>query len=229
MSENKPLRERLENLSKTAGKIHRRMSPLDFQRDRQIKKSAHREGFKFVGTGVESVVVQYPRNKDKLLALGLEQSEASMQKRLFYLNRLMRVLFPHNFTKLFFVSGKPDRSRVVGKQTKNNLTIQARERIKSSHSDWAIHDFYKSVLLPIQSGKLGVEFYNLDANADNLIIGLDGGQYLVDPINPEHVRRINVEKLEAYMRENKYSESDIDMALRSARRFIALSEAEAKK
>ena len=190
-----------------------------------LKKAGH-----ILGGGGQHLVMSNPDNPDKeVLAFVYNESLTEEHaKQIYYSQKIMNTLFPHNFPKIYAVtagsildeSGEKIpveiRQKVVGKEPKDitelyqtNINKTLKNQIPIKYPFSKVFDFYE---------EMGLENYNGD-HRGNYINADDGGQYFVDILfedNKDLLSLLNLDpnKLQIYLLKNNYSQLDQKRILR---------------
>ena len=172
------------------------------------------QDFDFVSKGGwESVLVTRKGQPEEVIAINYHNIRPEDQKKIFYNQRVFSTIFPHNFPKFY--------SAFVGNIQQERLGGTIRQRIweTSGKPPKIIYPFSKveAVLKNVGSE---VDF---ETTADNLLIGADGGEYFVDTIRPDDVKKLNPEGLLRYMSANNYPDLDQHLVSQAAKRIEELS------
>lgn len=177
-----------------------------------------------IGSGSESIVFERPNDTTKVEAINFYHIESPIEaKRIFYRHRLFNTLFPHNFPKIYASQG--------WNSVKNNITGTVREKIEEGsvfdhdYSFGKVQQFVKQLDLPIAFDTLGA----------NIRVGVDGGQYYLDKIEgykpifkqwDPPTKDWDKQAVEAYLKANKYTPDQIEIAMKSIDRIEKLDKDE---
>lgn len=205
-----------------AAKLYRE-SPL-WPSTSQVKRLVKDTGLTYVGHGQECVVTESENHPNFVVAihcLGLTASEAKLT---YHSQRIMTLLFPHNFPHFIAVFGKhPEKE-----WSSSSFSYRQEVRGENSGGDGyagldksSVYPF-KNVIRTIEELDLPVEF---DRYKNNFKLGPDGGVYYLDTsfifwsdYEEEQTRRIL-----RYMEENQYSKLDVKAVEQSIERIIILT------
>lgn len=137
--------------------------------DLPIAEVCRDEGVKLYGSGDDNFVVEHPGSSEKVIAYTDRESNKDMlgvkpykAHELYYIHDIMKTLFPHNFPKVYAVSGGEQPGTVKEKITQD---------------DQEIHFPLSEVMEVIKTCKLPVDF---DAGKENNTMKSQGGEYYVD-------------------------------------------------
>lgn len=194
-------------------------SPRGFIEWGKLRKLVEDYNEEYVGHGAEAVVVRDRGNPDssKLLAFYYKDATAERAKMIFYLQRVLSTLFPHNFPHFYASFGKDSRSQGEG------ISGNIRQEV-----DYLPHDPFTEIIsarYPFSQvdkslDKLGIKI-SFDRIA-NFVQGIDGGEYYVDTVANSNIRDWSLDKILDYMRKNNYSNEDIDIVRRSIKRLKSI-------
>jgi hypothetical protein len=171
-----------------------------------------------VGSGEISFVLPGSdvKGKETVFAYSYADENPLRMKEIFYAQRIYSTLFPHNFPHFYAAFGKTRQAKIENR-IPDNISGTIRQRIfpadmktntdSSTSVDAGIkypfshvRDVCESIGLPL----------DIEDSSHNLMHGADGGEYYVDTANPRFdVHKIDIEKVDAYMRDNQFSEQDI--------------------
>ncbi len=181
----------------------------------EVKKLAEEYDQEVVGDGGECVVIPLEDNeRDIVAAFTYKEMSSITAKNIFYSQRILSTLFPHNFPHFYAAFGR--------KKDKKNITGTIRERIRNNKKREIKYSFRE---IEEKLAEIGLHFDFDSTKNDNFIIGEDGGEYYVDVSLPfmYYLKNLKMEGLVSYMQENGYSETDISIVTTSIKRLITLA------
>lgn len=208
-----------------------------------LLKIIERGDARFIDYGNECVVFQTGERKRSRMVVAINYRNPTTPekaKKIFYLQRVLSTLFPHNFPRFYAATGKhPARKEemaVTGtiREEKRGKRIRP-ERIKDTEQERGIlrtllgkgvkHPFGR-VLQTCKELSLPVSFDPADVN---YIIGKDGGVYYLDVPLSEYGGEWKIPKILQYMDrattssgEPIYQKKDRQIVLRSIQRLAEL-------
>jgi len=148
------------------------------------------------------------------------KNEAS---RVFYMHKLMHLLFPNNFPKVYSCFGKTGQELGKSGSVREKIKPSKNKKQKIEYPIAVVEDAINEIRLPV---------FELDrGDEDNFIVSGDGGQYYLDDLIMRRSYRDgypewpdwSIDKLIAYMTDKNYSNSDINRARKIASRIQKLT------
>lgn len=204
-----------------------------------------------LGSGAECIVLEVGTDKQKVAAIthseyGSDGSYGPLQaKTIFYNQRIVHTLFPHNFPKFYASFAEhpdPDikqisgtiRQRIHGtggseegyspvSKPKEKSKIQKLFFFlkKGKETQGVTHPFYKAEKA---LDEMGLKLY-LDDNAVNFMLSEDGGEYYVDTLSVSSIAEpSDLKKILEYMKVNKYTKHEMKVVSNSVNRLNQLRE-----
>ena len=205
-----------------AAKLYRE-NPL-WPRKSLVVKMVSRLNLTYLGHGQECVVTESENHPNFVVAIHCGGLSATEAKLAYHSQRIMTVLFPHNFPRFVAVFGKhPEkegssygfsyREEIAGKNPKGEGYAGLDKQ--STYP-------FKKVIQTIEELDLPIEF---DRFKNNYRLGPDNGVYYLDT---SFIYWIDCEgeldqRILLYMEENQYSKSDISVVGNSIERVKTLT------
>jgi hypothetical protein len=207
--------EKMPKLPKGTEEIFRSDVPTSLRTER-ARREMETAGREVVGSGAEAVVETIPGNDSKLAAHSFR--EGLEARKIFYTHRVLNLLFPKYIPHIHAAFEHTDerqggtiRERVYTKEGKHLL-----QKLLFPQKS------FRYVLTELQ--RMGIEYGGFDYGSDeNFKRGSDGYErYLdLDPYTGDDFI-IHRDEVLNYMRQKKYSESDIQQVSTSIDRLTAL-------
>lgn len=220
----------------------------------QIEKIVEENDLAYISEGSECIVVSPQKRTWKslwrkpevdqrlVLAFDYKMNEKRLidpkeAKTLFYTQRLMSTLFPHNFPHFYSAWGAYDPKQVSGTIRERKIPKKPPliERVRSYFSKSGESSTLQKIDYPLSKvhqvlKELGWDFIYIDSTAsENRIVGQDGGEYFVDKTRiflkaGEQLdsNRWNMDKLTEYLRKNQFSQTDQHIIIGSISRIQEL-------
>lgn len=215
----------------------------------KFKEITENFGIKVVGSGNECIVVDDPESKEKVIAINYKNLSPEEAKDIYYSSKIWNTLFPHNFPKIHSANARTEsdtlsgtvRQKITGKtlhdqdysfkqmmesdfKEKVSLT-SVMKNIKNYLLNKKVETKYPFAEAFTQMEILSKEPYNLpffiDTNTKNFIKTDDGNEYYVEGMRIGSILedKIDISKLENYMKEKNYDQSDIQKVVSSINRL----------
>ena len=155
-----------------------------------------------IGSGAECIAVPGEKigETETVVAFNYFDMNPLRMKEIFYAQRILSTLFPHNFPHFYVATGADPKDL-------SKLSGTIRQRIERNSSKNI------PVIFPLEKVKetcrdIGLPLF-ISENTYNQMIGEDGGEYFIDTVDAFPPERINTVKLFSYMKENNFLDSDI--------------------
>jgi hypothetical protein len=200
--------------------------------DRKLQKIAAFHGSQYLGGGKEVIALTQDGPFDTALVLAINHwvMKPNEAKTLYYSQRILQTLFPHNFPHIYAAFGS-------WAQTKSGDDISGtiREYIEGPHRNrriWQAEDNLKHIdkysEFPFSQAweciqELELPYQPPDTGGNNFIIGSDGGTYYVDVLQLKWSRRWNIPQLLECMRNSDFCDSQIAIVINSIYRLHAMN------
>lgn len=190
--------------------------------------------FEYVGRGTECIVIAPLREKhrlefgedlksDTVIALDFDKTKSPTEaKEIFYAQRIMSTLFPHNFPRFRIIYGAHLANDHASGSLRERLTAAPNGEDRTfgyKTLDVASQFPFKTV---IQTNVAFGMPFDFDYAGCNFMRCADGGVYYVDKIFTQDPDRLHRKKIEQYMMENGYGGLEIHIVLKSLDRLIQL-------
>lgn len=171
-----------------------------------------------VGSGEESFVLPGKDidGKETVAAYSYSKEDPLRMKEIFYVQRIYSTLFPHNFPHFHAAFGESTQAKSE-KREMDNLSGTIRQRVFPAETG-------EPILYPFEDVRevcdnIGLPL-NIEDSAHNTMIGKDGGEYYVDTANPGFdVNKVDVEKIDEYMKGSEFLPQDIQAVHTSIERL----------
>ena len=193
---------------------------------KDIKKIVEDNGAGFVGRGGDIAAVapkdyskadsgkQKPVRTDILHAVDhdiFDIKDNIRAKELFYVNRFLNILFPHNFPKIFTSSGRKEKKRSGTIRQWIHKQDVSQENIKYPFD--RVTDAMNEMELP----------FKLEAGSrESIIAGNDGGEYFIERVSLAENPQWDLEKIEGFLEKNQYSLYEKRVVLKTIARLQSL-------
>lgn len=216
-------------------------------KDIYISTTKLKENGEILGAGGQRFVIPNPENPDKEALAFMYQGELTTEqaKQIYYSQKIMSTLFPHNFPKTYAVT--------AGSFLGENIPVEIRQRVNGEHPTDInkitntpknkiiyLFDSIKKLIqgeIPIKYPyskvfdffeKMDLNYYTGD-NEGNFINSEDGGQYFVDTLfeyKKDLLSLLNLDqhKLESYLIKNNYRDQDKTRILNALERLKKISQ-----
>ena len=203
----------------------------DFSSKEKVIKLIKDSNVPILGSGIQCVVVEHPSKKEKVVSINYENLSPLGAKDVYYSSKILHILFPHNFPKVFFTSAKQEKEELNG--TIREKIVGENFADQNNSNRLKPDNFYpfEKVRKELQTLKLKPYYlpYVIDEKLENFI-GTKNNEYYVDTaylgyfIKMQEVdeKITNIEAISEYMRKNKYSESDITVVISALERLKEL-------
>lgn len=179
----------------------------------------------FVGEGGRVVVAATENDKNVLVAVSMKEVFPKEAKTVFYNHRILHILFPYNFPKMYASYGRIKesgvsanfRERVIGRSfTKLDIVNLNLHKYVSSveYPFWIVIDTLK---------KIGIQI-KFDNNERNYMVNDYGDELFVDTINYSNWSEMDRDRVLNFMKQNGYSESDIRVVENSINRLLVIND-----
>lgn len=179
--------------------------------DEEAIDLADKHGEKFLGQGNECVVVTDTRENNKV-AVAFSYDDVSPQEAIttFYLQRFFSTLFPNNFPHFY-----------LSKSAQKGAVVSVREYIQKSPipDDAEIFERFKRVEEVCES--LGIKVF-IDGMGMNWTYTESGDIYYVDSLKSANFSEWDENRIIEYMRNDGYSDKDINVAKTCIKRLKLL-------
>ena len=166
-------------------------------------KKVEAEDLTYIGHGHESIVVKNNNKPEQVIAFSYLDMPPERAIRIYYMQRIYAILFPHNFPHFFAARGG-----------KNSMT----HRQEIIPSDAKPKHPFEEVTKICEKWEIPQPWL-YDPVSVNFLIGLDGGEYYVDqlftPQNP-----LDLKKALMYMKNSGYSNKDQEIVRHNIDRII---------
>lgn len=178
----------------------------------EIKALAAKSMLEYVGDGTECAVISSGGEYKKVIAFNYFDLEPRVAKKIFYFQRILSTLFPHNFPHFY--------ASFAGNEKGGTSAGTIRQRINMDNQPKVKYPFGQAEKI-LEELDVGVGF---DTTTCNFGIGPDGGQYYLDtPFI--YSKKLPKEKIINYMQDNsrqdgkKYDAYDIRLVSKSIDRL----------
>lgn len=169
-----------------------------------------RDDENYVGHGGRVVVAATEQNPDKLVAISMKEVFPKEAKTVFYNHKILKILFPYNFPKIFATGGKHQgkgvsanfRERVYGRKfTKKEANdVHSHRNVSSTE-----HPFSKVIDI---FEKLGIPIL-FDRNERNYMVSDYDDEIFVDTINYNNWSEEQKDAVINYIEAEGYSKRDV--------------------
>jgi hypothetical protein len=214
-----------------------------------------------IASGGECMVLEHPISKEKLLALNFANIGPEKAKDIYYSQKILKTLFPHNFPSIYASFGDMSedalngtvREKITGVKpagvsSEDDFYNMMNEEQSKLQKPW-VQKIYSKVTSLVKGRleksthpfvtvyneltMLSREPYNfiidIDPNPNNYIRTEDGDNYYVDTVklgnrwfNLGEQDKVNLPKIQEYMREKNYSENEIATVTNSIKRLLTI-------
>jgi len=209
--------ERLSSHAKKISDIEKNSTSTN-QSERSVIKYLRSNGMEHLGSGAENHVLDVnphfkewwevwkkKQEKGEVVFAVDYANKDSAEKNIsrFYVNRLLNILFPHNFPKIYATFVVPPNSNdIVGGTVRQSVYKSEDKNQIIAYPISEVEKVIKMLNLPI----VGFD----DGSQDNFILSDDGGEYYVDKLFfYGDGYSWNENRLKKYMQKNNFSEHDI--------------------
>jgi len=168
----------------------------------EIAEIAERNDQEVINSGEECVVIPgKDKSREVVVAYTYFDLNPLRAKELFYSQRIYSTLFPNNFPHFYAAFGGSVVNRSLPSGTIRQK-IEGQKGLEIRHPFQKVIEVCSQINLPllIPLSQIG---------GDNVVIGEDGGEYYLDTTAHLNPTLIDKAKLSAYMKENKYSQTEI--------------------
>lgn len=185
--------------------------------ENELQKKAELYEEEYIGSGDESIVLA---SGERVQAYSYKGVSPEVAKLIFYKQRIMSTLFPHNFPHFFASFGS------LGKSSESyNQSGSIRQKIEMSKS--------QQISFPFESVVEICSEWNIPLDTDpamhNVATGTDGGEYYLDTLAVNYEDPLKYSNAVLYAQDHNYSQEDIRILLFSAQRIAELSYIAAQK
>lgn len=204
------------------------------------KDVAEKHNREFVGSGAECFVIE-DKEKDKLFAINYYDEGIKEAKMRFYNNKILKILFPYNFPRIYasFERGDDNLERIPGtvrervygvagdkqnifKRVARDLrTIGIIPSISSYNQNKNSGHTFNKVEKALR--EIGVDV-GIDRANINLIIDKNGNEFYIDKVYSSIGLETNEQKFIDYMKKNNYSEREISAVVSVIKRMKTLDQ-----
>lgn len=224
------------SLKQFAQEAHKIKNTHSLEEVTELRKVADQLNLKFMGSGVECAVVSHSEGADKVYAISYRHLNPNQAKHMFYTQRVLSTLFPHNFPKFHAGWGELQEERTVSgtiRETVTGVTGGTKEYhpnalvhsisapLRQKEADEELRMEIKRREIPQYQGQdtahpLVSAFLELrllgilnmpDKKADNYILTGEG-EYYVDTGITKPIKFWKKEELEEYMESQNMPEKD---------------------
>lgn len=197
-----------------------------------LEKYVKRREIELIGHGAECTVISQHGHDHRVTAFKYSEVESTRMVKIFYVQRILSTLFPHNFPH-FYTTFNGDRNKKIPPGSirqkinvlfdEENILNRIGREFRQKYED-ATKYIFRNANQKLTS--LGVPV-NFDLFSGNYNIGPDGGEYYLDTPILDFSRKWNKQKIIQYMRQQKtkrseYSDIDIRLVSKSIDRLKKL-------
>ena len=197
---------------------------------------------KVIGAGAECIVTSIEGKPQEVAAYTYRMLSPAEAKRVFYTQRILSTLFPYNFPHFYAAIGAESshkratgtiRQKVV--EESENKIAQSLTKLLYAHSPFQNKLLRKTLAIKHPWEKVIEESKKIElqlpvdyVGKNNFMLGADGGEYYVDRSSID-LSGVNQGKIHEYMKQNGYSEQDIEIIETSLNRLKALGISQQKQ
>jgi hypothetical protein len=178
----------------------------------------------YVGKGASCIVVAIPGDTKRVVAFNHYPSTPQEMKLVFYTQRLLVTLFPHNLPRFYAAFSDNENDNILSGTIRQRIKRRFGERVPTDEYKRAVKYRFENVEKELRKIDLAIGFDDFEKNFD---VGSDGGEYFLDTPYMPYFRAINRTKILEYMRTNrnpKYSKYEIHVVNKTIKRIAALED-----
>lgn len=189
-----------------------------------LRKLTKAKELEYIGHGAECAVVAQPDGPHRVTAFRYNEMSPDRAKKIFYLQRVLSTLFPHNFPRFYTVFYGNDQDKIPGGSIRQRIWEQFGGRKNDSQYKDSIKYKFEDAINILEQIGIPVSFDTFDLNFD---VGPDGGEYYLDTPIFLNIGKFKKAKVIDFMKRHKdkpsgYSNADIRLVSKSIDRLKEL-------
>jgi hypothetical protein len=178
----------------------------------------------YIGKGAECTVIGQLGFEHRVTAFKYSEMEPAEMLNIFYTQRILSTLFPHNFPR-FYTAFYGDKDKKIPAGTirqKVDSKLEGRYVRYSTETSKVTKFRFSDVVKTLNQLNIGIGF---DPKTKNYDIGPDGGEYYLDTPIMGIFKDWDKKRILGYMHKHKYSKSDIRSISGSIDRLVVINSA----
>lgn len=192
-----------------------------------MKLALKRNELEFIGYGAECAVITQHGHDHRVTAFKYSEVEPMQMKKIFYVQRILSTLFPHNFPRFYTVFYRNGYEKVPSGSIRQKINVLFdfdKENFSQSKYEEATKYSFRDATKKLDSLEVPIHF---DLFSGNYNVGPDGGEYYLDTPILYFSHKWNKQKIIQYMQQQKtkqseYSDMDIRLVSKSIDRLRQL-------
>jgi len=170
-----------------------------------IKDLVERFGAEYIGAGCDCVVIGTKDKPEKVVAINYRDLSPELAKQIFYRQRILSTLFPHNFPHFYAsIAGKDNYGGTVRQRINGNSLGKIEGKGIISDPEGKVKYPFEKVIEVCR--QIGIPL-SVDTQDDkNFVLGEDGGVYYLDSPEEAFPGKWDEVKITEYM-ENAHDET----------------------
>ncbi len=214
----------------------------NLESEEELKKQVEALNLKYRGFGAECVVVSVPGENERVFAINFGKVHPIYARKIYYTQRILSTLFPHNFPRFHMASGTPENADGTSGTVRTAVEGQEGNLDGPYHPgyDWGHPKDKLQAMIAIVTGthpriehsfgaarrdlkRIGLNIH-FDPSPWNFIVSKDGEEFYVDTPHPIGVATNDAYRIMTYMKAGGYTAEQRRAVAVSLERLKALND-----